>query len=205
MAKRIFDILASGTGLLILSVPMLIISILIKLDSPGPVLFKQERIGKNKQPFRIYKFRTMHTNAEQQGGQLTVGRDPRITRVGHLLRKSKLDELPQLINVLKGDMSLVGPRPEVPKYVALYTPEQQRILSVRPGITDLASIEFRDENELLQNQQDPESYYINTIMPKKLELNQAYIARQSLAFDVYVIFKTLYRVLLPASDKSANG
>lgn len=197
MLKRLFDMAASGLGILALSPLLAVIALLIRLDSKGPVLFKQERVGKGGEPFTILKFRTMRTDAEKLGGQLTVGHDPRITRVGHWLRKSKLDELPQLFNVFSGDMSLVGPRPEVPKYVALYTPEQRRVLEVRPGVTDLASIEFRDENDLLENQTDPEGFYISQIMPRKLELNAAYIEKQSLVFDLWVIFKTVHRVIFP--------
>lgn len=197
MLKRLFDITASALGILALAPLLAVIALLIRLDSRGPVLFKQERIGRGGEAFTMFKFRTMRTDAEKVGGQLTVGRDPRITRVGHILRKSKLDELPQLFNVFLGEMSLVGPRPEVPKYVALYTEEQRRVLQVRPGVTDLASIEFRDENDLLENQADPEAFYVSHIMPRKLELNQAYIEKQGLFFDLWVIFKTVHRVVYP--------
>ena len=147
-------------------------------------------------PFRIYKFRTMRADAEKVGGQLTIGRDSRITRLGHILRKSKLDELPQLINVLLGEMSLVGPRPELSRYVSLYNARQRHVLSVRPGMTGLASIKFRNESDLLQGE-DPEAFYIKSIMPSKLELNLIYIERQTLWFDFVLIFRTFYLILIP--------
>ncbi len=196
MVKRIFDLSFALVGIIILLPLFLIMGALIKLDSPGPVFFRQIRIGQFGQEFRIYKFRSMVANAEALGKQITVAKDQRITRVGRFLRKSKLDELPQLFNVLKGEMSLVGPRPEVPKYVALYMAEQRQVLKVRPGITDLASIEFRNENELLGSTHSPEDLYIQEIMPKKLELNMKYIAQASLGFDLLIIFQTLWRVLL---------
>lgn len=195
--KRLLDIIGTGLGLLVLSPVFAVIAALIKLDSPGPVFFRQERVGRNGQPFMIFKFRSMRPDAPRLGGPLTVGRDPRITRVGALLRQTKLDELPQLINVLRGEMSLVGPRPEVPKYVALYTPEQRQVLTVRPGITDLASIEYRSESELLAKTADPERAYLHEVMPHKLQLNLEYIRTQSLALDLAIIFKTLWRVMKP--------
>ena len=173
--KRIFDIVASLCGLIILSPMLIIVAICIKLDSKGPVFFKQKRVGKNKRIFEIYKFRTMVTDAEKLGKQITVGNDSRITRVGKFIRKCKLDEFPQLINVLKGEMSLVGPRPEVPRYVELYDEYEEQILLVQPGITDYASIEFRNENEILGNSSNPEETYIEEIMPTKIELNMKYI------------------------------
>jgi lipopolysaccharide/colanic/teichoic acid biosynthesis glycosyltransferase len=202
VTKRVFDLACSGLGLIVLAPIMLVVAGLICLDSPGPIFFQQERIGLRGRSFKIFKFRTMRVDADKLGGQLTVGRDPRITRVGRFLRKSKLDELPQLFNVWQGEMSLVGPRPEVPKYVALYTWEQRRVLEVRPGITDLASIEFRDENDLLENQADPEAFYIREIMPRKLALNLGYITQQGLTFDLLVILKTIWRVLFPAQQKT---
>ena len=206
MAKRVFDLFASSLGLLILAPVFLVIAILIRCDSPGPVLFKQERVGLRGKPFRIFKFRTMHVDAEAMGGQLTVGKDPRITRIGRFLRKGKLDELPQLLNVWRGEMSLVGPRPEVPKYVALYSPEQHKVLQVRPGITDLASIAFRNENDLLQSSDDPEKAYIEEIMPKKLALNLQYIAQGGdLWFDFRIILRTLRCILLPCGDSMEVG
>ena len=193
--KRLFDILASFVGLILLSPMLLIISIFIKLDSKGPVFFKQKRVGKNKKLFEIYKFRTMVVDAEKIGKQITVGNDSRITNVGKFIRKLKLDEFPQLINVLKGEMSFVGPRPEVPKYVELYDEYQEQILLVRPGITDYASIEFRNENKILSNSEDPEYKYIEEIIPKKIELNMKYIKRISLFEDIVLILKTILTIL----------
>lgn len=191
MTKRLFDILASVFGLLAIIPILCLIALWIKLDSKGPVFFRQVRVGRGGIPFRIYKFRTMAVDAEQRGPQITVGgRDPRITRIGYVLRKLKLDELPQLLNVLAGDMSFVGPRPEVPRYVALYDERQRRILDVRPGITDPASLAFRDENELLAGHPDPERLYIEEIMPRKLEMNILYIDRASLFSDVGLILRT---------------
>ncbi|AUN15279.1 sugar transferase [Paraclostridium sordellii] len=189
--KRLFDIVASSIGLILLSPILILIAICIKLDSKGPVFFKQVRVGKNKELFKIYKFRTMVTDAEKLGKQITVGNDTRITKVGTFIRKCKLDELPQLINVLKGDMSLVGPRPEVPKYVELYDDYQEQILLVQPGITDYASIEFRNESEILGESENPESKYINDIMPYKIELNIKYIKNISLYEDLKLITRTI--------------
>lgn len=183
--------------MLLLSPLLLLIGLLVKLDTPGPALFLQERVGRGGKPFRIFKFRTMRDSPVQSGIELTVGHDPRITRVGAVLRKWKLDEVPQLLNVLRGEMSLVGPRPEVPRYVALYSCEQRRVLEVRPGITDLASLEFRDENDLLVGRRDPASFYLNDIMPRKLELNRRYIEEQSFWFDLQLIWRTVVRVLFP--------
>ncbi|MEM7725446.1 MAG: sugar transferase [Cyanobacteria bacterium P01_A01_bin.45] len=196
MLKRIFDLLASLGGTLILSPIFMAIAIWVKLDSPGPIFFRQTRIGKTGKEFKIYKFRTMVVNAERLGAQITVGKDKRITRSGEFLRKYKLDELPQLFNVIQGDMSLVGPRPEVPKYVALYNPQQRQVLKVSPGITDLASLEFRNENELLSRARDPEATYIDEIMPRKLALNMQYISQANISFDIMIIFKTLWSVLV---------
>lgn len=190
--KRIFDIVASLVGLIILSPMLIIVSICIKLDSKGPIFFKQKRVGKNKKIFEIYKFRTMVTDAENLGKQITVGNDSRITKVGKFIRKCKLDEFPQLINVVKGEMSLVGPRPEVPRYVELYDEYQKQILLVRPGITDYASIEFRNENEILENSINPEEIYIEEIMTRKIELNMKYIRNISLFEDIKMIIKTIY-------------
>lgn len=192
--KRIFDFTCSLIGLIILSPFFLIIAIAIKVDSKGPVFFKQKRIGKNGNPFEIYKFRTMVVDAESLGKQITVGEDPRITRVGSFLRKYKLDEFPQLINVLIGDMSLVGPRPEVPRYVEIYNDVQRKVLLVKPGITDYASIEFRNENDILGKSNNPEEEYIKTIMPTKLDLNLKYIDEMSFSHDIKLIFKTIGRV-----------
>ncbi|MGG3467852.1 sugar transferase [Neobacillus pocheonensis] len=195
IVKRAFDLMMSFFGLIILSPFFIIISLLIKLDSLGPVLFKQVRVGRYEKSFKILKFRTMVTDAEKRGAQITVGRDSRITRVGHFLRKSKLDELPQLINVFKGDMSFVGPRPEVPKYTQYYTKNQKRIFEIRPGITDYASIKYRDENEILALSSNPEKTYIDEIMVDKLKLNLEYLEKKSLFTDVKIILNTLYRIV----------
>lgn len=193
--KRSFDIIASFCGLIILSPMLLIVSLAIKLDSKGPVFFKQKRVGKNNKIFEIYKFRTMVTDAEKLGKQITVGNDSRITRVGKFIRKFKLDEFPQLINVLKGEMSLVGPRPEVPRYVDLYDEYQSQILFVQPGITDYASIEYRNENEVLGESENPEKTYIEEIMPTKIELNMKYIKNISLFEDIRLIVNTILVIL----------
>ena len=189
---RFFDLLLSFFGLLILS-PVLIIISLFNLLS-GPIIFSQVRVGKAGKEFRILKFRSMRVNTESQG-QLTVGPDNRITRFGSFLRRYKLDEIPQLWNVLKGEMSMVGPRPEVPRYIALYTQEQRKVLSVKPGITDLASLEFIDENRRLSESSDPEKTYIEEIMPKKIEMNMVFISNNSLGQYFEIILKTLSAVL----------
>ena len=194
MLKRIFDIILSLFGLMILFPFMLIIAILIKLDSKGPVFFKQIRVTKNGREFKIFKYRTMRVGSDKYS-QITVGKDNRITKIGAFLRKYKLDEIPQLINVLLGDMSLVGPRPEVPKYVALYTKEQKEILKVRAGITDYASIEFSDENDLLASEEDPEKAYIEKIMPKKIELNKKCLSEISILTDIKIILLTIKKIL----------
>lgn len=194
MLKRIFDITSSLFGLILLSPFMIIIAILIKLDSKGPVFFKQVRVTKNGREFKIFKYRTMRVGSDKYS-QITVGKDSRITKVGDFLRKYKLDEIPQLINVLIGDMSLVGPRPEVPKYVALYTEEQREILKVRAGITDYASIEFSNENDILANEADPEKAYIEKIMPRKIELNKKYLSEISVMTDIKIILLTIKKIL----------
>jgi lipopolysaccharide/colanic/teichoic acid biosynthesis glycosyltransferase len=192
--KRLFDICCSAIGIIILGPVFFVLWIAVKLESKGPAFFLQTRVGKNNLDFRLYKFRTMYLNSEARG-QLTVGmRDPRITKVGYILRKYKLDELPQLFNVLLGDMSLVGPRPEVRKYVNLYNDEQMKVLSVRPGITDVASIQFINENELLASAENPEEYYINIIMPQKLALNLSHINSSLLLKDVGLILKTIFKI-----------
>lgn len=193
--KRIFDIMSSFCGLVILSPILIIVAIFIKLDSNGPVFFKQKRVGKNKEIFEIYKFRTMVTDAEKLGRQITVGNDSRVTDVGKFIRKCKLDELPQLINVLKGEMSLVGPRPEVTRYVDLYDEYQKQILLVKPGITDYASIEFRNENEILGQSKNPDKTYIEDIMPAKIEFNMRYIRNISLIEDIKLILATIIVIL----------
>ena len=194
MLKRIFDITLSLFGLIILLPFMLIIAILIKFDSKGTVFFKQIRITKGGKEFKIFKYRTMKAGSDKYS-QITVGKDERITKIGSFLRKYKLDEIPQLINVLIGDMSLVGPRPEVPKYVALYTDEQKEILKVKAGITDYASIEFSDENDLLASEEDPEKEYIEKIIPKKIELNKKYLSEISVLTDIRIIVLTIKKIL----------
>lgn len=191
-AKRVFDVVCSALGLVVLSPLLLVTAILVGVTSPGGVLFRQVRMGKGEQPFTIYKFRTMRKDSA--GLLITTGDDVRITPVGRVLRKCKLDELPQLLNVLKGDMSLVGPRPEVQAYTDRYNAQQRQIFLVRPGITDPASIAFRNENELLAASDDPDRTYIEEIMPKKLELGLAYISRMTLRSDIQIIFHTLLAV-----------
>lgn len=194
MIKRIFDLIVSFFGLLILLPFLLILAFAIVIDSPGKVFYRQIRVGKNEKTFRIFKFRSMRSGADKKG-LLTVGNeDIRITRVGKFIRKYKLDEFAQLLNVLKGDMSIVGPRPEVPKYVNLYTPEQKRVLLVKPGITDYASIEYSNENALLAKSENPEKTYINEVMPAKLILNKKYIENMSLKTDIAIIWITLKKV-----------
>lgn len=193
--KRLFDILFSLLGLVVLSPLLLFTALCIRLDSPGPALFRQTRVGLGGRPFQILKFRSMVVSAEAQGPQITGRGDSRITRVGRVVRKVKLDEFPQLLNVLRGDMSLVGPRPEVPKYVALYTPAQRNVLLVRPGITDIASIVYRNENDLLeQGGVDREATYIGQIMPQKLALNYVYLRDFSLGGDLLLILQTVLAV-----------
>lgn len=193
--KRLFDILASGCGLLFLSPVFIIVAIWIKLDSPGPVFYRQTRVGRYNKDFRIFKFRSMRVGSDK-GSLVTIGgRDPRVTRSGYFIRKFKIDELPQLINVFKGDMSLVGPRPEVRHYVNYWTPEQMRVLDVRPGITDPASIRFRNENELLEKADDPERYYIDVIMQEKIKLYLDYVEKSSFWYDVKLIFLT-FKVII---------
>lgn len=193
-AKRVFDVTAAAVGM-VFALPLLsAVALVIRLDGRGPVLFIQERIGLRGRPFRLYKFRTMVEEADSLGGPLTVGEDPRITRVGRFLRKYKLDEWPQLINVLKGEMSLVGPRPEVPKYVALYVADQRRVLDLVPGITDPASIKYRNESRLLEAAPDPERAYVEVVMPDKIRINLHYAARADAAKDIRTILKTLKRL-----------
>lgn len=193
--KRVFDVLFSFVGIIILLPIYIIISLLIIIDSKGGILYKQERTGKGDKIFKVFKFRTMRPDSFSKGA-LTVGsRDPRITNVGYYLRKYKLDELPQLFNVLFGDMSFVGPRPEVKKYTDLYNRTQKKVLTVRPGITDYASIKFRNENDLLSVSDNPEQLYIDEIMPEKLDLNLKYINDNSLFKDIKIIFDTFYVII----------
>lgn len=193
--KRLFDIVASGLGLLVLSPLFLLLAIWIKLDSKGPVFYRQVRVGRNNKDFRIFKFRSMRMGSDK-GSLVTIGgHDPRITRSGYFLRKFKLDELPQLINVFIGDMSLVGPRPEVRHYVDYWTSEQMHVLDVRPGITDPASIKFRNENELMEKAEDPEKYYIEVIMQEKIKLYLEYVNNHSFFYDIGLIFKTFFVIV----------
>jgi lipopolysaccharide/colanic/teichoic acid biosynthesis glycosyltransferase len=194
-AKRLVDVLGASLGLLLLAPLMLAVSLAVWLGDRGPVLFGQQRVGLGGRRFRMWKFRTMVVDAEALGGKLTVGGDPRVTRVGGWLRKSKLDELPQLLNVLRGEMTLVGPRPEVQRYVDLYTGDQRRVLDLVPGITDPASIAYRDESEILAREADPEAAYVERIMPDKIRLNLEYAGRATVATDLGVVLRTLTRML----------
>lgn len=205
MLKRGFDLAASALALLLLAPMLLLIALVIRLDSPGPVFFRQERVGRFGRLFRIHKFRTMVADAPQRGPALTVGADPRITRSGAWLRRTRLDELPQLIDVLRGDMSLVGPRPEVPRYVQHYPPAlRERALAVRPGITDPSSLEHLDEADLLARAADPEREYVDHILPRKLQAAADYADRASLWTDLQVIVRTL-RVLLGRGTKGSGA
>ena len=193
--KRLFDIIASGLGLLILSPLFLILTIWIKLDSKGPVFFRQVRVGRYNKDFKIFKFRSMYVGSDK-GSLVTIGgRDPRITRSGYFIRKFKLDEFPQLINVFIGDMSIVGPRPEVRHYVNYWTEKQMQILNVRPGITDPASIKFHNENELLETVENPEKYYIEVIMQEKIKLYLEYVTKHNIWYDIKLIFKTFWVII----------
>jgi lipopolysaccharide/colanic/teichoic acid biosynthesis glycosyltransferase len=193
--KRAFDIIFSFFGLLALFPFFLFIGVWILIDSPGGIFYRQTRVGRNNRDFRLWKFRSMRPDSDKKGLLTVGGRDPRITRSGYFIRKYKIDELPQLINVLTGEMSFVGPRPEVRKYVDLYNEEQKRVLNVRPGITDVASLEYFEENDLLAKSSDPERTYIEEIMPAKLKLNLQYISKANLATDLGMIMKTIARIL----------
>ena len=193
--KRLFDIVASGLGLVFISPLFFILAIWIKMDSKGPVFYRQVRVGRGNKDFRIFKFRSMRVGADK-GSLVTIGgHDPRVTRSGYFIRKFKFDELPQLINVFIGDMSLVGPRPEVRHYVDYWTPEQMHVLDVRPGITDPASIKFRNENELMEQAEDPEKYYIEVIMQEKIRLYLEYVDKHSFLYDIGLIFKTFFVIV----------
>jgi lipopolysaccharide/colanic/teichoic acid biosynthesis glycosyltransferase len=194
VSKRTFDLVVALLGLVLLSPVLLLVTLLIKLDSPGPALFRQERIGKGFRPFRIYKFRTMVHDAPRRGGPITFGTDQRITRLGRVLRKTKIDELPQLVNVLRGEMSFVGPRPEVRPYVELFRADYEEILQVVPGITDLASVQYRHEAEVLGRFDDPEAVYVSHVLPEKIKLAKEYVRRSSLLFDITLILKTLLKL-----------
>ena len=193
--KRIFDIVASGFGLLVMSPVFLILAIWIKLDSKGPVFYRQVRVGRKNRDFRIFKFRSMRVGADKMGLITVGGHDPRVSRSGYFIRKYKLDEFPQLINVFIGDMSLVGPRPEVRKYVDLYTSEQMQVLDVRPGVTSLASIRYRNENELLEKVEDSDQYYINVVMQDKLAIDLEYIRNVSFGYDIRLVFQTFWEII----------
>ncbi len=193
--KRLFDIVAASCGLLVLCPVFLLLAVWIKADSRGPVFYRQSRVGRCNRDFWLYKFRSMRVGADRAGLITVGGRDPRVTASGYCIRKYKLDELPQLINVLRGDMSIVGPRPEVRRYVDLYTPEQMHVLDVRPGITDLASIRYRNENELLARAEDPDRYYVEVVMQDKLRINLEYVANHSFMYDMQLIFKTFKAII----------
>ncbi len=195
MFKRAFDVLVASLGLVLLAPLLFLVAILVKATSPGPVFFRQKRIGRKLRPFSIYKFRSMVAGPPTPGKEITIGEDSRITPVGRILRKTKIDELPQLLNVLKGEMSLVGPRPEVPKYVAMFHEDFQEILQIRPGITDLASIEYRDEAAILARAQSPEEEYVRVVLPRKIGLAREYLRRSSLALDLKIILRTLSAVV----------
>ena len=193
--KRFLDIICSLLALVVFSPLWIVIALAIVLESRGGVLYRQERVGRNNRDFILYKFRTMRTGSDKKG-LLTVGdRDSRVTRVGYFLRKYKLDEFPQLVNIIKGDMSIVGPRPEVRKYVDMYTPEQMKVLSVRPGLTDYASVRYVHESEILARSDNPEQTYIDEVMPAKLALNLEYIQNQSLREDIKLIFQTFAAIV----------
>jgi len=202
--KRVFDVFFSIAGLAILSPIFIISALAVKLGGRGPVFYRQVRMGRGFRPFKILKFRTMVVDAERKGSLITSGGDSRITGVGAILRKTKLDELPQLINVLKGEMSFVGPRPEVEKYVELYREEYKRVLSVRPGITDIASLRFRDEEGLLASQSEPDKYYREVHLPIKIKYAEEYISRSSLLFDVWIIVQTLFRIVYKGRNKPGD-
>ena len=193
--KRLFDILSSGIGLVVLSPLFAVLAIWVKADSRGPVFYRQVRVGRGNKDFRLYKFRSMRPDSDKLGLITVGGHDPRVTRSGYYIRKYKLDELPQLINVFVGDMSIVGPRPEVRKYVDMYTPGQMRVLSVRPGITSLASIRYRNENEILAASDDPDRCYIEQVMPDKLAIDLEYVDRATLWNDICLIFSTFKEII----------
>lgn len=204
--KRLFDIIVALTGLILLSPLFVLVAALIKLDSTGPVFFRQERIGKGFRPFNILKFRTMVHDAQKRGGLITAGNDPRITRAGIFLRKTKIDELPQLINVLKGDMSFVGPRPEVRQFVELFRKDYEEILKVRPGVTDIASLKYQNEAKILGQFSNPQEEYVRSVLPDKIRLAKEYIQRSSLFFDLRLMLRTVPRLVgLKAQTKTLDG
>ena len=193
--KRLFDIIASGMGLICLSPLFAVLAIWIKCDSQGPVFYRQVRVRRGNKDFSLFKFRSMRPDSDKLGLITVGGRDPRVTRSGYYIRKYKLDEFPQLINVFLGDMSLVGPRPEVRKYVEMYTPEQMKVLSVRPGITSLASIRYRNENDILAAAEDPDKCYIEQVMPDKLAIDLEYVKQATLLNDIRLIFSTFKEII----------
>lgn len=193
ISKRIFDLISSLSVLLILSPFLILIAIIIMIDSKGGPFYFQERVGKNQKTFKLIKFRSMRVNSDKSG-QITIGADSRITKVGHFIRRTKLDELPQLINIIIGQMSVVGPRPEVPKYVALYSDEQLKVLTVKPGLSDFASIKFIKEQDILGKEEDPDKAYIEKIMPEKLALSLKYIKERNFFLDLKIIFKTISKI-----------
>ncbi len=203
--KRIFDIFFSAAGLIALSPLFAVCAVLIKSGSRGPVFFVQERVGRNFRPFMIYKFRTMTADAPEKGPQITVGGDNRVTKFGRILRKTKLDELPQLINVLKGEMSIVGPRPEVEKYVNHYRQAYEEVLRIRPGITDIASLRYRNEEAVLQGKKDPEEYYLTVLLPEKIALAREYAGKVSLTGDIRLIVRTLFRLFYPDDKRRVQN
>lgn len=192
--KRLFDFVFATAGIVVLAPVFIVTALAIKLDSRGPILYKQKRVGRHGLEFFLFKFRTMIVDADRKGLLTVGGRDPRVTRIGYYLRKYKLDELPQLFNVFLANMSLVGPRPEVKKYVDMYTEQQRQILKILPGITDFASIHFRNENEILGTVSNPEAYYIDVVMPQKIRLNKIYIKNKSLLLDIFIIASTVFSV-----------
>lgn len=196
MLKRTFDVVASGLGLIVLSPLFVVLAIWIKADSKGPVFYRQVRVGRHNRDFRLYKFRSMRPDSDKKGLITVGGHDPRVTRSGYYIRKYKLDELPQLINVFLGDMSLVGPRPEVRKYVDMYTPEQMRVLDVRPGITSLASIRYRNENDILAKASNPDRAYVTQVMPDKIAIDLEYVPKASLLTDIRLIFMTFKEIIV---------
>jgi lipopolysaccharide/colanic/teichoic acid biosynthesis glycosyltransferase len=205
MMKRLLDLVVAGLGVIVLSPLLMFVALLVKCTSAGPILFRHERIGKGFRPFKVLKFRTMVRDAAAKGGPITFGDDPRITRVGRTLRKTKIDELPQLFNVLKGDMSLVGPRPEVGRYVAMFRTDYEEILRVRPGITDLASIEYRDEAKALGKASDPEVEYTERVLPEKIRLAKEYLRRQSLLLDLGIVIGTLFHLAHDRTPRQSNS
>lgn len=202
--KRLIDLVASTVGIILVSPLLVVAAALVRLSSPGPVLFRQERIGRGFHPFTIYKFRTMVVDAPRIGAAITCGNDPRITPVGRFLRRTKLDELPQLFNVIRGDMSLVGPRPEVPRYVEMFREDFTEILAVRPGITDLASIAYRNEAEMLGQTSDPQAEYVSRILPDKIRLAKEYRRRSSVLFDLQLILRTIAVIAMPTTTRSPH-